>query len=161
MIRAPDTRLVAVLAAVALLAACSGSEPDTTPTSNPTPTETAAPVEPTAGIVDSQSVKSTDVGGPGGFDAGKKVKGRKRHLLVDVLGLILVVLVTPASVQDRDGAAPVLREAHRGYPTLKRVWADSAYRGEVIDRVQGDTGINVEVVKRTDAMSGFVVLPRR
>lgn len=117
--------------------------------------------EPTAGIVDSQSVKSTDVGGPGGFDAGKKVKGRKRHLLVDVLGLILVVLVTPASVQDRDGAAPVLREAHRAYPTLKHVWADSAYRGEVIDRVQGDTGINVEVVKRTDAMSGFVVLPRR
>ena len=89
------------------------------------------------------------------------MKGRKRHLLVDVLGLLLVVVVTPASVQDRDGAVPVLREARRQYPTLRHVWADGAYRGEVIDRVEQDTGIEIEVVKRTDDMSGFVVLPRR
>ncbi len=119
-----------------------------------------APVPP-VGIVDSRSVKSTDMGGPSGFDAGKTVKGRKRHLLVDVLGLLLVVLVTAASVQDRDGIAPVLRETAREYPTLKHVWADGAYRGEVVDRARRDSGIRVEVVKRTDDMSGFVVLPRR
>ena len=92
---------------------------------------------------------------------GKKVKGRKRHLLVDVLGLLLVAHVTPASVQDRDGAVHVLREAHREYPTLEHVWADGAYRGQVMDDVARETGLRVEVVKRNDDMSGFVVLPRR
>jgi putative transposase len=89
------------------------------------------------------------------------VNGRKRHLLVDVLGLILVLVITPASTQDRDGAVPVLHEAHREYPTLERVWADGAYRGEVIDTVQEETGLIVEVVKRTDDLRGFVVLPKR
>ncbi|MFI5300996.1 MAG: IS5 family transposase [Polyangiales bacterium] len=117
--------------------------------------------EPTAAILDSQSVKSTDVGGPCGFDAGKKVKGRKRHLLVDMLGLLLVVLITPASVQDRDGGATVLREAHREYPTLEHVWVDGAYNGYPIEAVRNDTGIRVEMVKRSDDVKGFVVLPRR
>lgn len=89
------------------------------------------------------------------------MKGRKRHLLVDILGLVLVVLVTPASVQDRDGAVPVLREGHRQYPTLSLVWADSAYRGEVIDKVQEETGVTVEVVKRNEGQKGFVLLRRR
>lgn len=89
------------------------------------------------------------------------MNGRKRHLLVDVLGLLLVIIVTPASTQDRDGAVPVLREAHREYPTLERVWADGAYRGEVIDIVQEETGLSIEVVKRTDDLRGFVVLPKR
>ncbi|MFI5297989.1 MAG: IS5 family transposase [Polyangiales bacterium] len=117
--------------------------------------------EPTAAILDSQSVKSTDVGGPCGFDAGKKVKGRKRHLLVDVLGLLLVAIITPASVQDRDGGALVLREAHREYPTLEHVWVDGAYNGPQIESVRSDTGLRVDMVKRSDDVKGFAVLPRR
>jgi putative transposase len=92
---------------------------------------------------------------------GKKVNGRKRHVVVDVLGLILVVLVTPASIQDRDGAVPVLREAHREYPTLSKVWVDGAYTGQVIDELRTETGIDIEMVKRTDDVKGFVVVPKR
>ena len=92
---------------------------------------------------------------------GKKVKGRKRHILVDVLGLILALGITPASVQDRDGAVPILREARREYPTLKHVWVDGAYRGDVIDDVSKETGIEIEVVKRPDEQRGFVLLKRR
>ena len=91
----------------------------------------------------------------------KKVSGRKRHLLVDVMGMLLGVLITPASTQDRDGAVPLLREAHRDFPTLKHIWADGAYHGSVIDKVRADTGLTIEVVKRTDDLRGFVVLPRR
>jgi len=78
-----------------------------------------------------------------------------------VLGLILVVLVTPASIQDRDGAVPVLREAHREYPTLSKVWVDGAYTGQVIDELRTETGIDIEMVKRTDDVKGFVVVPKR
>ena len=91
----------------------------------------------------------------------KKINGRKRHLLVDVLGLVLVVWMSAGSVQDRDGAVPVLQEAHREFPTLKKVWVDGAYRGKVIDNVESETGITIEMVKRTDDMKGFVVLPKR
>jgi putative transposase len=82
-------------------------------------------------------------------------------VVVDVLGLILAVLVTPASVQDRDGAVPVLREAHREYPTLSKVWVDGAYNGQVIDDLRKETGIDIEMVKRTDDVKGFVVVPKR
>jgi transposase len=92
---------------------------------------------------------------------GKKVNGRKRHVLVDVLGFVLAVVITPANVQDRDGAIPVLMAAHAAYPTIKRVWADCAYNGEGIARVQEDTGIVVEVVKHEEGHRGFAVLPRR
>jgi putative transposase len=91
----------------------------------------------------------------------KKVKGRKRHVVVDVLGLILAVLVTPASVQDRDGAVPVLREVHREYPTVSKVWVDGAYTGEVIADLRIETSIDIEMVKRTDDVKGFVVVPMR
>ncbi len=90
----------------------------------------------------------------------KKVKGRKRHVVVDVLGLILAVVVTPASVQDRDGAA-VLREAHREYPTLSKVWVDGAYTGEVISNLRAETSLDIEMVKRSDDVKGFAVLPKR
>jgi putative transposase len=92
---------------------------------------------------------------------GKKVKGRKRHVLVDVLGLVLAVLVTPASVQDRDGAVSVLREAHREFPRLKKVWVDGAYTGSVIEALRSETSIDIEMVKRNEAVKGFAVIPKR
>jgi putative transposase len=117
--------------------------------------------EPSAAIVDSQSVKGSVQTCDAGFDAGKKVKGRKRHVLVDVLGLIIVLMITSASVQDRDGAASLLEQAALEYSSIRKVWADGAYNGEAIDRVQKKTNIEVQVVKRSDAAKGFVVLPRR
>ena len=91
----------------------------------------------------------------------KKVKGRKRHVVVDVLGLILAVVVTPASVQDRDGAVPVLREVHREHPTVSKVWVDGAYNGQVIDDLRTETSIDIEMVKRSDDVKGFEVVPKR
>jgi transposase len=91
----------------------------------------------------------------------KKVNGRKRHLFVDVLGLILIAVITPASTQDRDGAVPVLEEARRECPTLQRVWVDGAYNGSVIDTLRAKTKLAIEVVKRPDDIRSFVVLPRR
>lgn len=78
-----------------------------------------------------------------------------------MLGLILAVLVTPASVQDRDGAVPVLREVHREYPTVSKVWVDGAYTGKVIDDLRAETAIDIEMVKRSDDVRGFVVVPKR
>lgn len=118
-------------------------------------------LEPTAGIIDSQSVKGSAQGGDYGYDAGKKVRGRKRHILVDVLGLVLAVVVTPASVQDRDGAVPVIRSAALEHSYITKIWADGAYNGAPIAELRASTGIDIEMVKRTDDMSGFVVLPRR
>ena len=89
------------------------------------------------------------------------MKGRKRHVVVDVLGLILAVVVTPASVQDRDGAVPVLREVHREHPTVSKVWVDGAYNGQVIDDLRTETSIDIEMVKRSDDVKGFEVVPKR
>jgi putative transposase len=118
-------------------------------------------LEPTAGIVDSQSVKGSTQGGGYGYDAGKKVKGRKRHVLVDTLGLILAVEITPASVQDRDGAVPVIQSAALEHSEIRKIWADGVYNGQPIADLEKRTGIDIEIVKRTDDMSGFVVVPRR
>jgi putative transposase len=89
-------------------------------------------VEPTAAaaVLDSQSVKGSAQGKGYGYDAGKKVKGRKRHILVDVLGFILALAITPASVQDRDGAVRVIEQAARQHSTIRKIWADSAYTGK-------------------------------
>ncbi len=80
---------------------------------------------------------------------------------MDVLGLILAVSVTPASVQDRDGAVPVLREVHREHPTVSKVWVDGAYNGQVIDDLRAETSIDIEMVKRSDDVKGFEVVPKR
>jgi putative transposase len=117
--------------------------------------------EPTAAILDSQSVKGSAQGGEYGYDAGKKVKGRKRHIVVDALGLILAISVTSASVQDRDGAVPVVKQVALEHSTVRKLWADGAYTGEIIQDLREQTDIDIEVVKRTDDVSGFVVVPRR
>jgi transposase len=119
--------------------------------------------QPTAAILDSQSVKSDGHGGDVGYDAAKRIKGRKRHLLVDTLGLVLGVAVTPASTPERDGAQAVLEQVLGWYIWLRRLWVDGGYTGATFAQwVKGlRPKLAVEVVKRSDDTAGFTVLPRR
>ncbi len=117
--------------------------------------------EPSAGILDSQSVKTTNQGGEHGYDAGKKVNGRKRHILVDTMGLLLCVVVTTAALQDRDGAKLVLAKAKERWSQLLLVWADGAYGGELIAWVQRCCGWVLQTILRPVGIKGFVLLPRR
>ena len=89
------------------------------------------------------------------------MKGRKRHLLVDTLGLVLLVWMSTADVQDRDAAQAVLPLAALNYPTLQKTWADGAYQGQQVEKVASESGITLEVVKRSDKDRGFVVQARR
>ncbi|MEZ4646818.1 MAG: IS5 family transposase [Chloroflexota bacterium] len=118
---------------------------------------------PSAAIIDSQSSKTTSVKGERGYDAGKKVTGRKRHVVVDTLGLLLVVVVTIASVQDRDGAKLALQrlKEKQTLPRLQLIWADGGYRGKLVQWVKETFSWVLEIVKRTDDVRGFKVLPRR
>lgn len=119
--------------------------------------------QPSAAILDSQSVKSDGHGGAVGYDAGKKIKGRKRHLLVDTLGLVLGTVVTPADCPEREGAQQVLQRVGGWFTRLRRLWVDGGYTGEAFAQWVREhwPNLKVEVVKRSDAVQGFAVLPRR
>jgi transposase len=116
-----------------------------------------------AGIVDAQSVKGADTVGRDsrGYDAGKRVNGRKRHVVVDTLGLLLVVMVTAASVQDRDGGKRVLERLRFTMPSVATVFADGGYAGRLVVYARQVLRVAVEVVKKPADQVGFAVLPRR
>jgi putative transposase len=119
---------------------------------------------PTAAILDSQTVKVGDQGGVRGYDAGKKTAGRKRHILVDVLGLLLGVYVGAADEQDRDGAKTLLGRCRYWYDRLAKIWADAGYAGALVDWVKAlrpRGRLHLDIVRRPDDAKGFQVLHRR
>jgi len=121
-------------------------------------------VAPTAAIIDSQSVKTPDQAGARGYDAGKKIKGRKRHVAVDCLGLILGILITTAAVQDRDAAKLLIQGLVTVFGRLQIIWADGGYLGALVQwvkQLRPFGKLRLEIVRRCDSGQGFKVLPKR
>jgi putative transposase len=121
-------------------------------------------VAPTAAIMDSQSVKMADQAGERGYDAAKKVLGRKRHVAVDCLGLILAIMITPAAVQDRDAAKSLIKSLVSLYGRLQVIWADGGYLGALVQwvkQLRPFGKLRLEIVRRCDQVKGFQILPKR
>lgn len=118
--------------------------------------------QPSAALIDAQSLRGAETVGrqTRGYDAGKNVNGRKRHIVVDTIGLLLVVAVTGAHVQDRDGARPLITALRMCFPGITLVWADSGYQGKLVDW-SATLGITVQIVRKLADQIGFVVLHRR
>jgi putative transposase len=117
---------------------------------------------PSAGVIDSQSVKTTESGGPCGYDAGKKIKGRKRHIITDTQGFLVGTVVHAADIQDRDGAPDVLASIRHSFPWLRHVFADGGYAGDKLRTALTSIGKwTIEIIKRSDRAKGFEILPRR
>jgi transposase len=131
---------------------------------------------PSAGVLDSQSVKGTDRGGMHGYDGAKRLNGVKRHLLVDTLGIVVKACVSPASVGDRDAAMVLLSLLGNGLARLRHLWADAGYRGAFVDWAKQLLGITVQITHRRDggmrhtwartdtpprSVARFAVVPRR
>jgi putative transposase len=117
---------------------------------------------PTAAVIDSQSTPTTQAGGPRGYDAGKRVCGRKRHIVADTNGLLLAVHVHPANVQDNHGAVPLLTAMRQHFPRLRHIFADRIYRGNQLREALAPCGSwTIEIVQRPAGVKDFQLLPRR
>jgi putative transposase len=117
---------------------------------------------PSAGVIDSQSVKTTESGGVRGYDAGKKIKGRKRHIFTDTCGYLVHAVVHAADIQDRDGAPLVLAAIINRFPWLRHMFADGGHAGGKLRDAMAKIGIwTLEIIKRSDIAKGFELLPRR